>query len=237
MAGLNAAGCQQAEQEQGGAAAKQNRVSHGYNLAPQLSAVSRIFAAMLRHGLPEEPLMLRLLCLALLLLCAVPAAAREGLLADSLPDVTLRDEADSSTSLQALTQGHYTLLNFWATWCGPCRREMPGLQRLRAALAEQGSTLAIIPVSIEAGKLDRVQDYYRRNGLSGLPLYLLENRDDAIRLKLLGFPTTVLLDPRGTIVWRVAGELDWDDAQLRAKLQDDLAGKPSAPLIQLPARR
>ncbi len=147
-----------------------------------------------------------------------------GAMANTLPDVLLRDAAGKRARLSDW-QGRYVLLNLWATWCPPCVREMPGLLRLQQDMAEKpGNNLVVLPVSVEAGKAERVTEFYQRHDLTGLPLYLLDDKADMVSLKVLGLPTTVLLDPQGKIVWRIAGDLDWDDAELREKLNKDLAG-------------
>lgn len=141
-------------------------------------------------------------------------------MAKGLPDVTLRNAYDETAQLSELITGKYVLLNLWASWCAPCVQEMPSLQRLQESLGSEKFT--VLPVSVEVGKPDKVAAFYRRLGLSGLPLYLLDRKDDAVRLKVLGLPTTILLDPQGDVVWRVAGDLNWDDAELRAKLLRDI---------------
>lgn len=158
--------------------------------------------------------MFRILAL-LLLLAAWPASAGE------LPDIKLRDAYDESARLSDFT-GKYVLLNLWASWCAPCVQEMPSLQRLQESLGSEKFT--VLPVSVEVGKPDRVAAFYRRLGLRGLPLYLLNDKNDMIKLKVLGLPTTILLNPQGDVVWRVAGDLNWDDADLRAKLLKDIGG-------------
>lgn len=159
-----------------------------------------------------------LLLSAALLLPAVAAA-------NTLPDVLLRDGAGTRAHLSDW-QGRYVLLNIWATWCRPCVREMPGLLRLQQDMtARPGNKLAVLPVSVEAGKAERVTEFYERHDLNGLPLYLLDDKADMVALKVLGLPTTILLDPQGKIVWRIAGDLDWDDDELRDKLNKDLAAR------------
>lgn len=140
--------------------------------------------------------------------------------ASELPDVKLRNAYDESARLSDFN-GKYVLLNLWATWCAPCVQEMPGLQRLQESLGSE--TFTVLPVSVEAGKTDKVAAFYQRLGLSGLPLYLLDDKNDMIKMKVLALPTTILLDPQGAVVWRVAGDLNWDDAALRAKLMKDMS--------------
>lgn len=152
-----------------------------------------------------------------------PAAA-----ANTLPDVLLRDGTGTRAQLSDW-HGHYVLLNLWATWCPPCVREMPGLLRLQQSMAERpGNNLIVLPVSVEAGKAERVKEFYERHALNELPLYVLDDKADMVSLKVLGLPTTVLLDPQGKIVWRIAGDLDWDDAELREKLDADIVEKSAA---------
>lgn len=148
--------------------------------------------------------------------------------ANSLPDVLLRDATGARAHLSDW-RGRYVLLNIWATWCPPCVREMPGLLRLQQSMAEKtGHNLVVLPVSVEAGKAEKVAEFYERHDLAGLPLYVLDDKSDMIALKVLGLPTTILLDPQGKIVWRVAGDLDWDDGELREKLAKDLSEPQSA---------
>jgi hypothetical protein len=88
---------------------------------------------------------------------------------------------------------------------------------------------AVIPISVEAGRLEQVKTYYSKHGLLSLPLYLLDDKADMLKLKVLGLPTTILLNPKGEIVWRIAGDLNWDDAQLLQKLQKDIGWSDAMP--------
>ncbi len=111
-------------------------------------------------------------------------------------------------SLAAFT-GKPLLVNLWATWCGPCVRELPSLDRL-AGRAGDKMTVLVINQDSKAQAIDPVPGWWAEHRLSNLALY----RDDRNNL---GFaygggmlPTTVLYDARGREVWRMIGSLDWD---------------------------
>lgn len=165
---------------------------------------------------------LRILCCGWLFLGSPMAEAQ--LLSSTLANVELRDKEGDSLSLNDL-HGRYVLINLWATWCPPCVKEMPSLQRLQQRMGSKN--FAVIPISVEVGKSEQVKNYYRQHGLLNLPLYLLDDKADMLRLKILGLPTTILLNPKGEIVWRIAGDLNWDDAQLLQKLQKDIGWNPT----------
>lgn len=190
---------------------KKRNFLHSASLNTQIHGVSRNLSYA---STDKEEQMFRLLALLYLLLAGSAMAAE-------LPDIKLRDAYDESARLSDFS-GKYVLLNVWATWCAPCVEEMPGLQRLQASMGNEKFT--VLPISVEVGKTDKVTTFYQRLGLSGLPLYLLDDKHDMVRLKILGLPTTILLNPEGDVVWRVAGDLNWDDAALRAKLLKDIGG-------------
>jgi len=119
---------------------------------------------------------------------------------------------DGKTVTLADFKGKPLLLNLWATWCAPCVREMPGLDRLAAKSA---STLRVLVVNQDSANqaLDPVTDWWANAKLASLQLY----RDSENNL---GFaygggmlPTTVLYDASGREVWRIAGAMDWEGAK------------------------
>lgn len=102
-------------------------------------------------------------------------------------------------------RGRLVLVNFWAGWCAPCRREMPALQRLYERLEGEGLTV----VAVHAGPVDeRGLDVVRVNGLE-FPLLV----DETLALgawQVNRLPTSVLLDPQGRMIYRMAEPRDWD---------------------------
>lgn len=124
-----------------------------------------------------------------------------------LPPITLTDGTGRTTAL-ADFHGHVVLLNFWATWCAPCRDEMPSLN----ALAAQPSVkeLAIVPVSVDTNAASAVRDYYGALKLDRLPVYLDEQMKAMHGLGVVGIPTTIILDADGREIGRLVGPARWD---------------------------
>ncbi len=109
------------------------------------------------------------------------------------------------------------LLNFWATWCGPCRVEMPALDRLQAALG--GERFAVVAVSVDrTGKLP-VDRFYRELALKHLDRYFDPRRKAADALGIVGLPTTILIDPTGRQIGRLYGALEWDKPEVEAWIE------------------
>ena len=119
-------------------------------------------------------------------------------------------------------RGQVVLLNVWATWCEPCRAEMPELQALHARHREQGFT--VVGVSVDAPRLAaevrRMVEDFR------LTYPNVHDGRNTIgpAFKVVGYPTTFLLDRQGAIVWRRDGMLEPGDAELAAALTAALAG-------------
>ncbi|HEU4699612.1 MAG TPA: TlpA disulfide reductase family protein [Gemmatimonadales bacterium] len=118
-------------------------------------------------------------------------------------------------------RGHVTLVNIWATWCGPCKEEMPSIQAAFAALKDRGFRVAA--VSIDEGPASEVEAYRRDLGLT---FEILHDRSTRIgqRYQTTGVPESYLLDKRGTIIKRVIGAHDWNapvERQLIERLLDE----------------
>jgi cytochrome c biogenesis protein CcmG/thiol:disulfide interchange protein DsbE len=133
------------------------------------------------------------------------------------PDFRAVDLASGDTvSLQERYTGYVTLLNIWATWCGPCRVEMPGMEEAYQALAPQGFRIAA--VSIDEGKADDVRAFGQELGLS---FDLLQDRDTRVTqiYQTTGVPESFLLDRNGIIVKRIIGPHDWNSPVNRALIE------------------
>jgi thiol-disulfide isomerase/thioredoxin len=112
------------------------------------------------------------------------------------------------------------LLNFWATWCGPCREELPILETLHQELGGEG--LAIVGVNVDRGGALRVQRFAEQQGLSFSILHDPEQQA-ASSYAVLGYPTTVIIDREGRIVLSVLGAWDWGHPDAMAWLRELLA--------------
>ena len=143
----------------------------------------------------------------------------------AVPEVHFLDNQEADHTL-ADFRGRVVLLNFWATWCGPCVEEMPSLLRLQATLA--GQPFLVLPVSQDRAGLPLVRAFYQEHGLGGLGMYADKTSSAGRSFKLRGLPTSILLDPEGREIGRFEGAADWSSADALALIRHYLP-KPAAP--------
>lgn len=128
-------------------------------------------------------------------------------------DETFQDGEGNEVTL-ANFEGKVVLLNFWATWCPPCRAEMPSIDRLAGEMA--GDDLAVIVLSGDRGKSDRIAKFYQEIGVEHLAIHQ-DPRGLLLRAAgALGLPVTLLLDRQGREVARVTGDAEWDSPEAKA---------------------
>src|SRR5712692_10542931 len=145
--------------------------------------------------------------------------------AKPVPRIKFEDGQGQARSL-ADFEGKAVVLNLWATWCVPCRREMPALDRLQGSLG--GSEFAVVPVSVDRG-IEVVAKFYSDIGIRNLPMYV-DTSGKAIReLGAMGLPTTLVLDRDGKEVARIVGPAEWDAPEV-AELLKPVIAKPSDPI-------
>jgi len=116
------------------------------------------------------------------------------------------------------------LLNLWATWCAPCKMEMPSLDRLRAKM---GDGIAVIALSVDRGGLQAPAAFLSSQGITRLQLYHDKTGEAVGLLKAAGLPTTLVLNEKGEEIARLIGPADWDGAGILAEL-DALRGGQAA---------
>lgn len=136
----------------------------------------------------------------------------------ALPDVALVDEAEMPRSM-AEYRGRWVLLNFWATWCAPCRKEMPSLARLQVAMPE----LAVVPVATGRNSVTGIQKFFAEAGTEGLPMLRDPKSELARAMAVLGLPVTIIVDPEGREVARLIGDAEWDAPEALAALRAVMA--------------
>jgi thiol-disulfide isomerase/thioredoxin len=119
-------------------------------------------------------------------------------------DFALRDLSGNTVSLSNY-RGSPVLLNFWATWCGPCREEMPSMERLHRQLGGQGLTLLAIN---EKESVARVANFMKSYGLSFPALLDVDGRVSSA-YRVWGLPTTYLIDAAGRLIGMKSGPRDW----------------------------
>jgi len=138
----------------------------------------------------------------------------------AVPEAVLLDAEDGEHSL-ADYKGKWVVLNFWATWCAPCRREMPSLERLQAAMPD----IAVVPVATGRNAVEGIRRFFDDAGVKTLPIL----RDPQSRLAhgmgVMGLPVTVILNPEGQEVARLIGDAEWDSDSAKAVLGALAAGQ------------
>lgn len=129
-----------------------------------------------------------------------------------LPEVTFIDGDGGDKSLGDW-RGKVVLLNLWATWCAPCRKEMPYFDELKAELG--GDDFDVVAISIDRGGLDKPRKFLDDIGIKSLKLYNHASGKLAPSLKAFGMPTTLLIDRDGKEIARLVGPAEWhsDDAK------------------------
>jgi thiol-disulfide isomerase/thioredoxin len=108
-------------------------------------------------------------------------------------------------------RGKLVLVNFWATWCLPCIREMPSLRRLQKKRSGDDFTVVALAQDFNGWKV--VAPFLRRHDLSGLPVYVDEKTAIARSVRIPGLPATMLLGRDGKILGRLVGVAEWDSAE------------------------
>ena len=128
-------------------------------------------------------------------------------------DAVFLDEAEGEMTLADL-KGKYILLNFWATWCAPCRKEMPSLDNLQAELG--GDEFAVVTVATGRNAPTGIRRFFEEFGVTTLPQYRDPKQTLAREMAVFGLPTTVILNPEGQEIARLRGDALWDSDSAKA---------------------
>lgn len=130
---------------------------------------------------------------------------------------------DGAAMTLADYEGKHVVLNFWATWCAPCRKEMPTLAALQAAMGGEDFEV----VTIATGRNDPVgmQQFFDEIGVDNLPLHRDPQQRLAREMGVLGLPITVILDPEGMEIARLQGDADWSSESAMAIVAALVAGE------------
>jgi thiol-disulfide isomerase/thioredoxin len=164
-------------------------------------------------------------CLAALVsISAAPVIAAAGkleaLTPRAAPALELADLEGRRHDLKAL-RGKVVLVNFWATWCEPCREEMPSIQRLRERFADK--PFAVLMVNLDEPEA-RVRRYVQEARLD-LPVVLDPGKRVTSQWGVRILPATFLIGPDGRLHYRLIGDMDWNSDQAVAVIDRLLAGK------------
>ncbi len=142
-----------------------------------------------------------------------------------LPEIAI---ADSEGKVGALAdfRGKFVLLNIWATWCVPCRKEMPTLDRLQGQLG--GPEFEVVALSIDRGGAELVRKFYREIGIQHLAVRIDAKAEAPSALETVGVPTTLLIDRQGREIGRLVGPAEWDSPEMIGFLRDAISQKAGA---------
>ncbi len=127
-----------------------------------------------------------------------------------VPELVFEDGQGAKRTLAGF-ENKVVLLNVWATWCVPCREEMPALDRLQQKLG--GPAFEVVALSIDAGGAAAVKKFYDEIGIRSLGIYVDPASRTMGTLGLVGIPTTVLVDHKGREIGRRTGPAEWDGAE------------------------
>ncbi|HEY4743975.1 MAG TPA: TlpA disulfide reductase family protein [Desulfuromonadaceae bacterium] len=131
------------------------------------------------------------------------------------PEVVVNSLQGAPLKLSDL-KGKVVLLNFWATWCPPCRSEIPSMMKLNAAMA--GKPFQMVAISIDEGGRPAIESFFQTSGFT-LPTYIDPDNRAAKTYGITGVPETFVIDKQGVIVKKVIGPLEWDSPEVAAFLE------------------
>ena len=130
----------------------------------------------------------------------------------TLPDFKFVDANGKERTLKEWN-GRTVLLNLWATWCAPCRKEMPDLDKLQAELGSE--TFEVVAISVDRSGINGAKKFLSETGTTKLALYADPSAKLASELRVIGLPATLLIDKQGREIGRLLGPAEWasDDAK------------------------
>ena len=134
------------------------------------------------------------------------------------PDVDFKDPDGEQTSLAEFS-GKPVLVNLWATWCAPCVKELPTLDRLKGAQGKDG--LQVVAISQDNAPHASVVAFLDAHKIENLDPYQDENMDLSAKAGAEVLPTSILFDANGREVWRYVGDLDWTSLEATKLLAED----------------
>ena len=137
-----------------------------------------------------------------------------------IPDFSFRN-GDGEELTLADFRGKLVLLNIWATWCGPCREEIPELDRLQAELGSD--RFEVVALSVDSKGETLVRDFLAEVGAEALALYIDPTAKANFTLGAFGLPTTLLVSPEGLEIGRMVGPAPWASEDAKAFIEEALA--------------
>ncbi|WP_373085814.1 TlpA family protein disulfide reductase [Sneathiella sp.] len=119
-------------------------------------------------------------------------------------------------------KGKVVLLNFWATWCAPCREEMPGLDQLQADMG--GDDFQVVAISQDLQGMEKVQAFFKKYKIKNLGAFNDKTLKSGRSAGVFGLPASILLNADGKEIGRLVGPAEWDAPESKALIQHIIAG-------------
>lgn len=141
-----------------------------------------------------------------------------------VPEIQFQD-GDGRALTLADFHGKMVLLNIWATWCGPCREEMPTLDRLQAKLG--GPNFEVVALSIDREGIPAITKFFGEVGVKHLAMYVDSSARAGPVLGAVGLPTSLLIDRKGQEIGRLVGPAEWDSPKMVEFIRGFLAKSSS----------
>ena len=135
---------------------------------------------------------------------------------EAVPLFKFEDETGAEKTI-ADWKGKVVLLNLWATWCAPCRKEMPALDKLQKELG--GSSFEVVALSVDRQGAPASKKFLQETKTTNLKLYVESSSRSVGTLKAAGLPTTILIDREGREIGRLAGPAEWDGADAKRLIE------------------
>ncbi len=138
----------------------------------------------------------------------------------AVPELAFKDSSGREARLSNW-QGRVVLLNLWATWCAPCRREMPTLNAVQKQLGSKD--FEVVALSVDRKGLAASAAFLKETGADSLALYIDETTTSLNMLQALGLPVTVLIDRKGREIGRLLGPAEWNSGEAIALMKAALS--------------
>ncbi|PLS23126.1 TlpA disulfide reductase family protein [Neptunicoccus cionae] len=121
-------------------------------------------------------------------------------------DTPFQDEDGTTVTFEDF-EGKYLLVNFWATWCAPCRHEMPTLDALQDAYG--GDDFQVVTIATGHNPLPAIHSFFEEAGVTNIEIYRDPKQKLAREMTVFGLPMTMILNPQGQEIARLRGDADW----------------------------
>ncbi|MDD2366129.1 MAG: TlpA disulfide reductase family protein [Desulfuromonadaceae bacterium] len=133
------------------------------------------------------------------------------------PDISVVSMSDGSVLKLSDLKGKVVLLNFWATWCPPCREEIPSMMKLNEKMS--GKPFQMVAISIDEGGKPAIESFFKESGFK-LPTYLDESAASGKAYGITGVPESFIIDKQGVLVKKIIGGAAWDSPEVEAFMEN-----------------